>query len=48
MSEFVKLDLEIENGNYLHFNEDYLKAYKQELLEFLDGQDFMKSLSFAK
>ena len=48
MSEFVKLDLEIANGNYLHFNEDYLKAYKQELLEFLDGQDFMKSLSFAK
>lgn len=48
MSNFVKLKLETVNGNSIHLNEDYLKIYEEELLEFLDGQDYMKTLQFAK
>ena len=38
----------MENGNFLFLNEEYLKKYREELLEFLEDQDYMKSLSFAK
>ena len=40
--------LKMEDGRYLYFNKEYLDFYKQELLNVLDGQDYMKSLKFAK
>lgn len=48
MSTFKKLDLEFEKGKSIHLNEDYLAPFCEQLLEFLDGQDFMKNLDFAK
>lgn len=40
--------LKMEDGRYLYFNKEYLDFYKQELLNVLDGQDYMQSLKFAK
>ena len=48
MNSFTKINLKMENGNFLFLNEEYLKKYREELLEFLEDQDYMKSLSFAK
>ena len=48
MSNFVNLSLETTKGNYIHINEDYLKPYQEELLEFLDDMDYMRTLDFAK
>ena len=48
MNNFIKLDLETINGNNIHLNKDYLKPYQEEIIEFLDGQDYMKTLKFAK
>lgn len=48
MSTFKKLDLEFETGKSIHLNEDYLAPFCDQLLEFLDGQDFMSNLEFAK
>lgn len=40
--------LKMEDGRYLYFNKEYLDFYKQELLNVLDGEDYMRSLKFAK
>lgn len=48
MSNFVYLNLETTNGNHIHINQEYLKPYQDELLEFLDGMDYMRNLDFAK
>ena len=40
--------LKMEDGRYLYFNKEYLDFYKQELLNVLNGQDYMQSLKFAK
>lgn len=48
MNNFIKLDLETINGNHLHLNENYLKPYQEEITEFLHGEDYMKTLKFAK
>ena len=33
--------LKMEDGRYLYFNKEYLDFYKQELLNVLDGQDYI-------
>ncbi len=48
MSNFVNLPLPTLTGNNLYLNAEYLKAYEEELLAFLDGQDYMHNLRFAK
>lgn len=48
MSNFVYLNLETTSGNHIHINQEYLKPYQDELLEFLDGMDYMRNLDFAK
>ena len=48
MDMWNRLDLKLETGHSLHYNNDYLETYKRNLLEFLDGQDYMQSLEFAK
>ncbi len=35
-------------GNQLFYNEEVLKSYEEELLAVLEGQDYMKTLAFAK
>lgn len=45
---FVKVNLKTINGFDIHYDEDDLKESKDELLTFLDGEDYMDSLSFAK
>jgi Fic family protein len=48
MSLFKNVDLEFENGRHIHFNEDYLMPFCEELLDVIDGEDYMRNLSFAK
>lgn len=48
MGTFRELDLEFKNGKKIRLNEDYLAPFCEELLNFLDGEDYMKELSFAK
>ena len=45
MTDFV--DLEIKNTK-LHFRQDDLEDYKQDIILFLENQDYMKNLNFAK
>lgn len=48
MGKYQMLNLETENGNHIHLNNEVLKQYKDELLEFLNDEDYMKTLKFAK
>lgn len=48
MVRYDVLDLEYKKGINFRVNSEYLESYKEELLKFLDGQDDMKTLSFAK
>ena len=48
MENFSQIKLEMKNGKYIYFNADYLKLFEEELLHLLDGEDFMKTLTFAK
>ncbi len=48
MKHYVTLNLKMENGMFLHFKKDDLQMTEEELFQFLDGQDNMKTLSFAK
>ena len=48
MENFEILDLEYKKGNNFRVNNEYLESYKIELLKFLNGQDDMKTKSFAK
>lgn len=48
MTNFIKFDLETNQGTNIRINNEYLKPYKEELLEFLDGLDYMRELKFAR
>ena len=48
MDTHLKLNLETTKGTNIRINDEYLKPYKEELEEFLDGLDYMKSLKFAR
>lgn len=41
-------NLETGYGNKIYYQDEYLKQYKNDLLEFLDGIDYMRTLGFAK
>lgn len=44
----TKFNLETNQGTNIRINSEYLKPYKEELLEFIDGLDYMKTLKFAR
>lgn len=44
----TKFNLETNEGANIRINSEYLKPYKEELLEFLDGLDYMRTLKFAR
>ena len=44
----TKFDLETNEGANIRIDSEYLKPYKEELLEFLDGLDYMRTLKFAR
>lgn len=46
--DFVKVDLKTINGSNIYYDAKSLKESKEELLTFLDGENYMNSLSFAK
>ena len=48
MAEFIRLNLETEEGSKIRINRDYIKPYEEEVLEILDGQDYMRKLPFAR
>lgn len=48
MSNFIKLNLETNEGSSIRVNTDYIQPYKEELEQFLDGLDYMKTLKFAR
>lgn len=48
MAEFIRLNLETEEGSKIRINKDYIKPYEEEVLEILDGQDYMRKLPFAR
>ena len=48
MTKFTKLDLETNEGANIRIDSEYLKPYKEELLEFIDGLDYMRTLKFAR
>ena len=48
MENFAKIKLEMKNGKYIYLNDDYLKSFKDDLLNLLEGQNFMRTLAFAK
>ena len=48
MAEFIRLNLETEEGSKIRINRDYIKPYEEEVLEILDGQDYMRKLTFAR
>lgn len=43
-----KFNLETNQGTNIRINSEYLKPYKEELLEFIDGLDYMRTLKFAR
>lgn len=44
----TKFNLETNQGTNIRINSEYLKPYKEELLEFIDGLDYMRTLKFAR
>lgn len=48
MSNYMKLSIETTEGSNIRINKEYLKPYKEELEEFIDGLDYMKTLKFAR
>ena len=48
MAKYIKLNLETIQESNIRINNEYLKPYKEELLEFLDGLDYMRTLKFAR
>ena len=48
MTKYIKLNLETIQESNIRINNEYLKPYKEELLEFLDGLDYMRTLKFAR
>ena len=48
LSTFKTVPLEYAPDKQLHYNEAFLEPYCRELLDLLEGEDYMQSLSFAK
>lgn len=48
MSTFKNLDLEFTPNKYIHLNEEYLAPFMEDLEKFIEGEDFLWNLSFAK
>lgn len=48
MNNFDLSYLKLDEKRRLHVNYDYLKPYKDDILKFLDGEDKLKTLRFAK
>ena len=48
MAEFIRLNLDTEEGSKIRINYEYLKPFQEELEEFLDGLDYMRTLKFAR
>lgn len=48
MDTYVRIPLRLEKGKRIYYNQRYLQKYKNSLLKFLDGEDYMRSLEFAK
>ena len=46
--EYMRLNLETNEGTNILVNKEYLKPYEEEIIEFLDGLDYMKELKFAR
>lgn len=48
MGVYRRFNLQTENGIYMRLNEDYIKPFADDLLNILDGQDYMNTLEFAR
>lgn len=48
MNDFDLSYLRLDEKRRLHVNYDYLEPYKDDVLRFLDGEDKLKTLRFAK
>ena len=46
--KYETTNLLLEKGKKIHYNEEYLKQFKNLLTTFLQNMDFMKNLDFAK
>lgn len=46
--EYMRLNLETNEGTNILVNKEYLKPYEEEIIEFIDGLDYMKELKFAR
>ena len=46
--EYMRLNLETNEGTKILVDKEYLKPYEEEIVEFLDGLDYMKELKFAR
>lgn len=48
MEKWTRLNLTIEKGYHIRINNDYLEPFKEELLQFVDEQQSINNLLFAK
>lgn len=48
LDKMIKVNLLMEDGRYLSYNEKILSPYIDELLSFLEDEEYMHSYSFAK
>lgn len=48
MNKYLKLNLQTEDDAQIRINMDYIKPYEEELLEIIDGQEYMNTLKFAR
>ena len=48
MGVYRRFNLQTENGIYMRLNEDYIKQYADDLLNILDGQEYMHTVDFAR
>lgn len=48
MTKFINTKLETNEGTNIRINREYIKPQEEEILEFLDGLDYMKTLKFAR
>ena len=48
MTKFLNTKLETNEGANIRINTNYIQPYKEELEQFLDGLDYMKTLKFAR
>ena len=48
MNMYTKLEIKTEEGKNIYYNHDYLYEYKKDLDNFLEDQNNMKNINFAK